>query len=106
MPSQAYALVTLFTLCSLVLGIAAVRMAAVMGGPRNRAAHVLPVLAAFGAFYLIGHRLGIALGPEVALFGFQVALAGDLAIGLIAAMAAAVTQAAVVRARARRLSPG
>jgi hypothetical protein len=106
MPPQAYALVTLFTLCSIVLGITSVRVAAVIGGPRSRAAYVMPVLAAFGAFYLIGHRLRISPGPEVALFGFQVALVGDLAIGLIAALAMAVMQLAIARARARRLPAG
>ena len=60
---------------------------------------ILPIVAAFGAFYLIGHRLGLAVGPEVSLFGFQVALVGDLAIGFLAALVVALVQAAVVRAR-------
>jgi hypothetical protein len=97
MPPQAYALVTMFTLCSIVLGIVAVRLVALVGGPGRRAAHVLPILAAFGAFYLIGHRLGIAVGPEIPLFGFQVALVGDLAIGFAAALATALIQLAVGR---------
>jgi len=101
MPPQAYALVTLFALCSVALGAAAVRIAASVGGPRGRAAHVLPVAAGFGAFYLIGHRLGISVGPEISLFGFQVALLGDLAIGFAAALAAALVQAAVVRVTRR-----
>jgi hypothetical protein len=107
MPMQAWALVTLFTLCSIALGVAGVRLAALAGGPRVLAAYVLPVLAAFGAFYLIGHRLGLSIGPEVALFGFQVALLGDLAIGFAAALAAAFAQTAVMRARKRRAAnPG
>ena len=57
------------------------------------------MLAAFGAFYLIGHKLGLSVGPEVGLFGFQVALLGDLAIGFAAALVVALLQAAVVRAR-------
>jgi hypothetical protein len=105
MPPQAYALVTLFTLCSVVLGFVSVRLAARVGGPRRLGAYVLPVLAGFGAFYLIGHRLGIELGPEIPLFGFQVALAGDLAIGFAAAMLVALVQAAVVRARASKRAP-
>jgi hypothetical protein len=41
----------------------------------------------------------VAVGPEVSLFGFQVALLGDLAIGFVAALATAFIQAGVVRAR-------
>ena len=92
------------SLCSLVVGIVAVRLAARVGGPTRRAAYVLPVLAGFGAFYLIGHRLGLSVGPEVGLFGFQVALFGDIAIGFAAALAVALLQAALVRAR--RPGPG
>lgn len=101
MPPQAYALVTLFMLCSVALGAVAVRVAARVGGPTGRAAHVVPIAAGFGAFYMVGHRLGLSIGPEVSLFGFQVALLGDLAIGLAAALAAAFTQAAVYRVRRR-----
>ena len=44
-------------------GIVAVRLvAAVAGGPRRPLAYVLPILAGFGAFYLIGHRLGLVVG--------------------------------------------
>ena len=93
MPIQAWALVALFSLCSIGLGFVAVRIAARVGGPTGRAAVVLPMLAAFLAFYVIGHRLGLSIGPEVSLFGFQVALLGDLAIGFAAAMARRVAQA-------------
>ena len=54
---------------------------------------------AFGAFYLIGHKLGLSVGPEIGLFGFQVALLGDVAIGFAAALVVALLQAAVARAR-------
>lgn len=101
MPPQAYALVTLFMLCSVALGVAAVRIAARAGGPRRRAAYFLPIAAGFGAFYLIGHRLGLSVGPEIGLFGFRVALAGDLAIGFAAALLAAFAQAAVARVTRR-----
>ena len=101
MPPQAYALVTLFMLCSVALGVAAVRVVARAGGPRGRAAYPLPIAAAFGAFYLIGHRLGLAVGPEISLFGFQVALVGDLAIGFAAALVAAVAQSAAVKVSRR-----
>ena len=103
MPPHAYALVTLFLACSVLLGIGAQRLVARgAGGPRGWRAVVLPIVAAFGAFYLIGHRLGLAVGPEASLFGFQVALVGDIAIGFLAAFAVALAQAAVVRARRGR----
>jgi hypothetical protein len=54
-------------------------------------------MAAFLAFYVIGHRLGLAVGPEITLFGFQVALAGDLVIGFAAALATALAQAVAAR---------
>jgi hypothetical protein len=102
MPPQAYALVTTFMACSVVLGWLAVRLVAlVAGGPRGRRWYLLPVLAGFGAFYLIGHRLGVHLGPELPLYGFQVNLAGDLAIGFASALIGAMLQALVVRARRR-----
>ncbi len=104
MPPQAYALVSLFTLCSFVLGIVAVRLVMRFGGPGRPGAYVLPIAAAFGSFYLIGHRLGLSIGPEIGLFGFQVALPGDLAIGFAIALAAALLQRAVGRARASRRS--
>jgi hypothetical protein len=102
MPPQAYALVTLFTLCSIAIGVAAVRLLARAGGPKGLTAYPLPVIGAFLAFYVIGHRLGLAVGPEISLFGFQVALLGDLLIGLVAALAVAALQAAIVRTRAGR----
>jgi hypothetical protein len=105
MPPQAYGLVTLFIACSLVLGWLATRLAARAGGPSGRRAYALPVVAAFLAFYLIGHRLGISIGPEIPILGFQVALFGDLAIGFAAALAVAVAQAVVVRARRRPVTP-
>jgi len=97
MPPQAYALVTLFLACSVLLGILAVRLVARAGGPRGLLAYVLPVIGGFGAFYLIGHKLGLVVGPEISLFGFQVALLGDIAIGFAAALVVALLQAGVVR---------
>ena len=107
MPPQAYALVTLFVLSSVALGWLAVRVVdRFMGGARSRLRYVLPILAAFGAFYLIGHRLGLRLGPELPLFGFQVSLFGDLALGFAAALLVAVAQTVVARARAGQPEPG
>ena len=100
MPPQAIAVVALFIACSALLGLGAQRVVArAAAGPRGWRATILPIGAAFGAFYLIGHRLGLAVGPEVSLFGFQVALLGDLAIGFLAALVVALVQAAAVRAR-------
>jgi hypothetical protein len=106
MPPQAYALVILFLACSVLAGIVAVRLVARLGGPRGRIAYVLPVLGGFGAFYLIGHRFGIVIGPEVGLFGFQVALLGDVLIGFAAALSVAVVQALVARALPGQRAPG
>ena len=107
MPPQAYALVTLFALSSVALGWLAVRLVdRFVGRPRSRLRYGLPVLAAFGAFYLVGHRLGLRLGPEVPLFGFQVSLFGDLALGLAAAILVAGAQAVVARARSGQPEPG
>ena len=106
MPPEAYALVTLFLVCSVLAGITAVRLVCRVGGPRRAPAYILPVLAAFGAFYLVGHRLGLSIGPEVELFGFQVALLGDIAIGFGAALIVALLQAALVRGRGARPSGG
>ena len=103
MPPQAFALLALFIACSVVLGVGAQRLVAgVAARPRGWRAVILPVAAAFGAFYLVGHRLGLAVGPEVSLFGFQVALLGDLAIGFLAALVAALVQAGAMRARRGR----
>ncbi len=99
MPPQAYALVTLFAACSVALGWLATRLATRAGGPTARIGYVAPVVAAFLAFYLIGHKLGLAVGPEIPLFGFQVALFGDLAIGFSAAMMAALGQGLLLRGR-------
>jgi hypothetical protein len=101
MPPQAFAILFLFLAFSVLLAVVAVRLVARWGGPRGWAAYLVPLGAAFGAFYVIGHKLGVVLGPEIPLFGFQVALFGDLAIGFAAALLAAGAQALVVRAVAR-----
>jgi len=103
MPPQAYALVALFLGCSVLLGIVAQRLVAARAdGPRGWWAAILPVVGAFAAFYLIGHRLGLSIGPEIELFGFQVALVGDLVLGFGAALLMALAQTAAVRARRGR----
>jgi hypothetical protein len=92
MPFQVLALITLFVVSSLVLGFLAVRAISLVGGPTGWRAYLLPILAAFGSLYAIGHQFPISLGPQVELFGFHVALLGDWLIGLIGAIAAALAQ--------------
>ena len=99
MPPAAYALVTLFVACSVVAGIVAVRLAARVGGPTRLAAYVLPMLAGFGAFYLIGHKLGLSVGPEIAPVRVPGRAARRRRIGFAAALVVALLQAAVVRLR-------
>ena len=99
MSAQAYALFFVFLGCSIVLGLLTAWLVGRTGGPRARKAIVLPILGGFLAFYLIGHKLGFEIGPRVPMFGFEVSLIGDLAIGFAAALAAAALQAAIVRVR-------
>ena len=96
MPPEAYALVTMFAISSIVLGFVAVRIVAIVGAPTSWAAYILPILAAFGSLYYVGHRMGLRVGPEVELFGFQVALLGDWLVGFVAAFATTLVQALVV----------
>lgn len=102
MPSGAFALVALFAALSVAFGILAWLLVRAAGGPRNVAWVLPPVIAAFAALYLVGHRLGLVIGPEVELFGFQVALFGDIALGFIAALVTATLIALVGRATTRR----
>jgi hypothetical protein len=94
-----------FTVVDVVLGVlAALVVGRFATGPRGLLASVVPFLAAFGAMGLLGHALGAHIGPTVAMYGFEVALFGDLAIGVTAALLGALAQAAVVRARRRGAS--
>ena len=88
MPASAYGLVALFTVVSAASGWLAARTI----GPRRPWAALLPALAAFGALYLVGHRSGIRIGPEVEVFGWKVSLAFDLVVGIVAAYVAATLQ--------------
>ncbi|HET7726164.1 MAG TPA: hypothetical protein VFK54_02455 [Candidatus Limnocylindrales bacterium] len=97
MPPEAFALVGLFAVVSIVLGVGAWWIARAVGGPRRMRWAVLPAAAAFGVLYVVGHRVGLVLGPEVELFGFQVALFGDIAIGGFAAVVTGLVVAAVRR---------
>ncbi len=96
--SNAFALFLFFTGVSVACGVAA----AALLGPRRRTAVVLPVLAAFLALYVIGHRSGLEIGPSVTLFGFDVRLAFDLAVAIAAAGVTALAQRMVLERRAQR----
>jgi hypothetical protein len=94
------ALFLTFTAIDVVLGVLATQLVArFAGGPRTVLAHVIPVLTGFVALGLLGHSLGAHIGPTVALYGFEVALFGDIAIGFVFALLGALVQAGVVRAR-------
>lgn len=97
MPPEAFALVGFFAAVSILLGLGAWWIARAVGGPRRARWAIVPGVAAFVALYLVGHRFGLALGPEVELFGFQVALVGDVVIGGFAAIVVALLVAAVRR---------
>ena len=101
MPASAFALLGVFTLLSIGVGIGA----AWLIGPRLRLAIILPVLAAFGGLYVVGHRTGLELGPTIILFGFQVAIVQDVVVAVVAAGVAALIQRAVWVRRARRATP-
>ncbi len=88
MPTSAFAVLVVFTLLAIGVGVAAAWIA----GPRRKLAVVLPVLAAFGALYFVGHRSGLELGPTMDLFGFRVAIVQDIAVAVIAAGVVAFVQ--------------
>jgi disulfide bond formation protein DsbB len=98
MPASAFALLGLFILLSIGVGIGA----AWVFGPRRRAAVVVPILAAFLALYLLGHKSGLQLGPMVLIFGYSVAIVQDVLAAVAAAGAAALIQRAVLIRRATR----
>jgi hypothetical protein len=103
MPIQAYGLVTVFALVSLISGMGAARIA----GPGGLRWAIAPTLVAFLALWTVGHRLGLVAGPQVELFGFQVSLVLDIAVAVVAAGAAALVQRAALRGiTARRARSG
>jgi hypothetical protein len=103
MTSAAYALIGLFVAISTGSGLLASRLMR----PWRWWAPLLPILASFGALYLVGHRLGWSAGPEVPMFGFRVALPFDIAVALGVALATAATQAVALRLlQPQQRSPG
>ena len=99
MPASAFALLSFFTGVSVATGAAS----AYVVGPRRRRAVVLPILGAFLALYVVGHRSGLEIGPSVSLFGYDVRLPFDLAVDVVAAVSTALAQRAVM---ARRVASG
>jgi hypothetical protein len=93
MPLNAYALVGFFSVVSAVSGVAAWRVI----GPPPRLAAAPPVAVSFLALYVVGHRLGLSIGPTVGLFGFEVALAFDLGVAAGSAAATAAVERVVWR---------
>lgn len=93
MTPAAYALIGLFGLISTVSGLLAARVI----GPWRWWSSLLPIVASFGALYVVGHRLGWSAGPEVPIFGFRVALPFDVAAALVVAFATAAAQSGAFR---------
>lgn len=98
MPAAAFELFLFFTAAAILIGIGATWVI----GPRRPLAVIIPVLAAFGALYFIGHKSGLAVGPTMELFGFRVTLLFDLGVAVLAAAIAARAQCLVLTRRASR----
>ena len=68
-----------------------------LGGPRHLLAHIVPILVSLGGSGLMGHQLGVHLGPRVVLYGFEISLLGDVSVAFLFALVGALAQAAVWR---------
>jgi hypothetical protein len=93
MPASAFALVATFGVLALAAGILAARLI----GPFRPWTPLLPAAAAFGGLYLIGHRWVVSVGPQVTLWGWEVALPFDAAVAIVAAIATAALQRGALR---------
>jgi len=85
MPAAAFGVLAVFTAAAIVAGL----LAWWLVGSRLPLGPLLPIVAAFLALYVSGHRLGIELGPSTELFGFQVSLAFDLVLAVAVAFVVA-----------------
>ena len=92
MPASAYALVATFAVISLVAAIIAARLV----GPWRWWAVTFPAVAGFGALYLVGHRWLVSIGPEVSVWGWDVALPFDVVVALGVALVVASLQRGVL----------
>lgn len=91
-PTNAVLLLAFFTLAAILVGV----LLAWVVGPRRWWAALVPSAAGFLALWAVGHRSGLALGPTVILFGFEVNLLFDLGVATLAAAIAAVAQCLVL----------
>jgi len=83
---------------NVVLAIVATQLVARrLGGPRHLLAHIVPILTSLGGSGLLGHQLGVHLGPKVVLYGFEISLYGDVIVAFLFALVGALAQAAVWR---------
>jgi len=85
MPAAAFGVLAVFTAAAIAAGLIAWWLL----GSRLPLGPLLPIVAAFLALYVAGHRLQIELGPSTQLFGFQVSLLFDLVLALAVAFAVA-----------------
>ena len=95
-PASAFALLAFFVVVAIVAGVVATWLV----GPRRLTAVAVPIVAAFGALYLVGHRLGMEIGPTMILFGYQVAIVQDVLVAAAAAVVAAAVQRVLLTRRA------
>ncbi len=98
------ALQLFFTLSAMNVVVAALStqlIARVLGGPRHLLAHVVPILASLGGSGLLGHQLGVHLGPKMSLYGYEISPVGDVAVAVVFGLLGAAAQAAAWRALRR-----
>jgi hypothetical protein len=101
------ALQLFFTLSAMNVVVAAAAtqfVARVLGGPRHLLAHLFPILTSLGGSGLLGHQLGVHLGPKMTLYGFEISPVGDVGVAIVFALLGAVVQAAAWRVL-RKSSP-
>ena len=99
------ALQLFFTLSAMNLTVAILAtqlVARALAGPRHLLAHVVPIIASLGGSGLLGHQLGVHLGPKMTLYGFEISPVGDVAVAVVFALLAALAQAAVWRVLRKR----
>lgn len=98
MPAAAFQLFLFFTVVAIVIGLGAWWIV----GPRRPLAAILPVLGSFLTLYVIGHKSGLAVGPTVQLFGFEVNLLWDVLCAVLGAAIVAKAQCMLLTRRAAR----
>lgn len=96
MPAAAVQLLLFFTVAAVLVGLAAWWIV----GPRRPLAAILPVLGSFLTLYVVGHKSGLAVGPTVQLFGFEVNLLWDILCAVLGAAIVAKAQCMVLTRRA------